>query len=56
MSLHARNIAITAGVPAHLVEDCVRFMKKRGRINSDSAKEYVNAYDIHSDIRMNREE
>lgn len=51
MSLHARNIAITAGVPSHLVEDCVRFMKKRGRINSDSAKEYVNAYDIHSDIR-----
>jgi hypothetical protein len=31
-------------------------MKKRSRINSDSAKEYVTAYDIHSNIRQHREE
>jgi hypothetical protein len=56
MSLHARNIAITAGVPAHLVEDCVRYMKKRSRISGDSAREYVQAYDIHTSIRQIRDE
>lgn len=56
MSLHARNIAITAGVPSHLVEDCVRYMKKRSRINNDSAREYIQAYDIHTGIRQIRDE
>ena len=51
MSLHARNIAVTAGVPTHLVEDCVRFMRKRSRISVDCAKEYVRAYDIHCELR-----
>lgn len=51
MSLHAKNIAIAAGVPAHLAEDAARFMKKRGKITSDVAKEYIRAYDLFGSVR-----
>jgi len=27
MNLHAKNIALSVGIPAHLVEDAARFMK-----------------------------
>lgn len=51
MNLHARNIAISAGVPTHLVQDTVRFMRKRGRIDTQCAKEFLMAYDIFSNVR-----
>lgn len=53
MSLHAKNIAISAGVPAHLAEDAARFMKKRGKITSDVAKDYIRAYDLFGSVRKN---
>ena len=30
MGLHARNLALSAGVPTFLVEDAVIYMKQRG--------------------------
>ena len=53
MNLHARNIALSAGVPSYFVEDCVKFMKNRAKISFDSAKEYLAAYNIYSDVREN---
>ncbi len=41
MSLHAKNIAISAGVPDHLVDEAAQFMKQRGVINTKSAKVYI---------------
>ena len=32
MNLHGRNIALAAGVPPHLVEEAIRYMKLRGKI------------------------
>lgn len=55
MSLHAKNIAISAGVPAHLAEDAARFMKKRGKITSDVAKDYIRAYDLFGSVRKNNQ-
>ena len=37
MSLHARNLALAAGVPSELVEEAVRFMKNRGNIGKETA-------------------
>lgn len=51
MSLHAKNIAISAGVPAYLAEDAARFMKKRSKITGDMAKEYLKAYDLYGSVR-----
>ena len=33
MNLHARNVAIRAGIPTELINDAVSFMKVRNRIN-----------------------
>ena len=33
MNLHARNVAIRAGIPTELINDAVNFMKVRNRIN-----------------------
>ena len=41
MSLHARNIAIRAGVPDRLVDDVVNFMKINKTYTEDSAKYYI---------------
>lgn len=54
MSLHAKNIAISAGVPAYLAEDAARFMKKRGRISGDVAKDYLQAYDLFGSVRKDQ--
>lgn len=51
MNLHAKNIAISAGVPHHLAMDAVEFMKRRGRINKDMAKAYLTALDLYSELR-----
>lgn len=40
MNLHAKNIAMAAGVPHYLAMDAVEFMKRRGKINKDSAKAF----------------
>ena len=38
MNLHARNVAIRAGIPNDLINDAVNFMKARNRINEKCAK------------------
>lgn len=51
MNLHAKNIALAAGVPHYLSMDAVEFMKKRGRINKDSAKGFLQAIDLYAELR-----
>ncbi|KAI8616868.1 hypothetical protein BC830DRAFT_163439 [Chytriomyces sp. MP71] len=48
MSLHARNIAIAAGAPAHAINECVAYMVESGRVNQTIAKEYLIAHEIHT--------
>lgn len=33
MNLHAKNVAIAAGIPNDLINETVEFMKARNRIN-----------------------
>ena len=70
MQLHAKNIALSAGVtfffnflifklnflkiPTYLVEDAVRFMKNRGKLSSDTSIDYLKAYDVFSTIKINQ--
>jgi len=51
MSLHAKNIALSAGVPHYLAMDAVEFMKSIGRISKDSAKAYMGAIDLYAELR-----
>lgn len=46
MNLHARNVAIQAGVPADLVPETVEFMKMRNRINTKAALTYLKGHDL----------
>lgn len=55
MNLHARNLAIASGVPTELVDEAVRFMKNRGRFKKETADEYLLAYDIYKEVRLNVE-
>lgn len=41
MQLHARNIAVAAGAPPHLVGNVVEFMQKRSEINVQTAMKYL---------------
>ena len=56
MNLHAKNIAISAGAPSHLIKEVVAFMKSRGRINVETAEEYLRAYNIYSMTNKDRKE
>lgn len=51
MNLHAKNIALAAGVPHYLAMDAVEFMKKRGRINKETAKGFLQAIDLYAELR-----
>lgn len=51
MALHAKNIALSAGVPTYLVEDAVNYMKTQSRVSIDDAKKYLEACDMFSSIR-----
>jgi hypothetical protein len=46
MSLHSRNIAIGAGAPPHLVQEISNYMISRGRIDHDTAVDYLRAHSI----------
>ena len=46
MSLHARNIAVAAGVPNALVAEVAAYMVSRNKISIDSAREYLIAHSI----------
>jgi degradative hydroxymethylglutaryl-CoA reductase len=40
-NLHAKNVAIRAGVPDEFVGDAVEFMKEKNGINDENAKEFM---------------
>jgi hypothetical protein len=46
MNLHARNVAIQAGVPQDLVPEVVEFMKMRNRINVKAAQHYIKGHEM----------
>jgi hydroxymethylglutaryl-CoA reductase len=46
MNLHARNVAIQAGVPSDLVPEVVEFMKMRNRINVKAAQHYLKGHEL----------
>lgn len=50
MTLHARNIAIASGIPEHLVDEAVLFMKNRRTFNKQTALEFLKAYNIFYEI------
>jgi hydroxymethylglutaryl-CoA reductase len=45
MNLHAKNVAISAGIPSDLVTDAVEFMKSRNRINGKTALYYLQGHE-----------
>ena len=47
MNLHAKNIAISAGVPSHLIKEVVEFMKNKGSIDTATAENYMKAHKIY---------
>ena len=46
MNLHARNVAIQAGLPTSLVSPAVFFMKTRNRINMKTAQQYLQSHQM----------
>ena len=47
MNLHARNVAIRAGIPIELINDAVNFMKARNRINEKCAQMFYSSHQIY---------
>eukprot|EP00455_Lapot_gusevi_P033789 TRINITY_DN3704_c0_g1_i9.p1 TRINITY_DN3704_c0_g1~~TRINITY_DN3704_c0_g1_i9.p1 ORF type:complete len:782 (-),score=188.15 TRINITY_DN3704_c0_g1_i9:97-2442(-) len=47
MGLHARNIAVAAGVPHALVSEVAAYMVSRNKINAATAKEYLDAHSLY---------
>ena len=50
MTLHARNIAIASGIPEHLVDEAVLFMKNSNNFNTQTALEFLKAYNVFYEI------
>lgn len=48
MNLHARNVAIRAGIPTELVNDAVNFMKARNMITEKAAVMYLKSHQMYS--------
>lgn len=46
MNLHARNVAIQAGIPTDLVNQAVFFMKTRNKINQKTALQYLDSHKL----------
>lgn len=53
MALHARNIAVAAGAPSELVSELCTYMLGRKSINVETAKEYLHAHAVYSEIQSN---
>ena len=51
MNLHAKNVAIQAGVPSENVTEVVEFMKMRNKINTKAAQLYMKSKDL---FKMNQ--
>lgn len=50
MNLHARNLSLASGIPEHLVEDAVQFMKNRNSYKKETALEFLRAYTLYKGI------
>lgn len=48
MNLHAKNVAIRAGIPAELINDAVNFMKVRNMITEKAASMYLKSHRMYS--------
>lgn len=53
MALHARNIAVAAGAPSELVSEVCSYMLLRKAVNVTTAKEYLHAHAVFSEIQSN---
>ncbi|KAG7385956.1 hypothetical protein PHYPSEUDO_000918 [Phytophthora pseudosyringae] len=53
MALHARNIAVAGGAPSELVSEVCSYMLLRKSINVETAKEYLHAHAVFSEIQSN---
>ena len=41
MKLHSRAIAIKAGVPAHLIDECCKFMESRKKYDQNTIQNFL---------------
>ena len=41
MSLHSKNLAVSAGVPAEYVEAAIRYMREKNSFTKDTAQEFA---------------
>lgn len=55
MNLHARNVAIQAGMPADMVNQAVFFMKTRNRIDLKTAKQFLKSHQMFEDSLAKKE-
>lgn len=55
MNLHAKNVAIQAGLPTNLVNGAVFFMKTRNRINIKTAQQYMQSHKMFENSQAKRE-
>jgi hypothetical protein len=51
MALHSKNIAISAGIPTHLVEEAAKYMIISGSINQETSLAYMKAHNVFNIIR-----
>jgi hydroxymethylglutaryl-CoA reductase len=54
MGLHSRNIAIGAGAPPNLVAEVSAYMISRGRIDNETAADYLRAHSILASSTQHR--
>ncbi|RKP03120.1 hypothetical protein CXG81DRAFT_9957 [Caulochytrium protostelioides] len=47
MALHARNVAVAAGASPQVINECVAYMIASQRITVNTAKEYLDAHELH---------
>eukprot|EP00357_Protocruzia_adherens_P030628 CAMPEP_0115046288 /NCGR_PEP_ID=MMETSP0216-20121206/48662_1 /TAXON_ID=223996 /ORGANISM="Protocruzia adherens, Strain Boccale" /LENGTH=1286 /DNA_ID=CAMNT_0002429345 /DNA_START=2875 /DNA_END=6735 /DNA_ORIENTATION=+ len=56
MKLHARNVAMTAGVPENLVGEVAHFMNQTGSISTSQAEAYMKAHGLYHQMRIRNDE
>ena len=54
MALHARNIAISAGCPEHLVPQVAAYMQFKNSISKATAEEYIKMMQVQAKDEMNK--
>lgn len=54
MGLHAKNIAIAAGVHNEIVDEVVEYMKQRKSISQQTALDYLAAHQLHAKAKKRK--